>query len=59
MTKKEIQDLKREVKEVTGLKIKDIEIVAVGADFIQYSYYKSKGHEIRKMKSGGTMQRKR
>ena len=34
MTKKEIIKLKREVKKATGRKMKDIEIEAVGMDFI-------------------------
>lgn len=59
MTKKEIQDLKREVKEATGLKMKDIEIIAVSADFIQYSYYENKLFELKNIKSSGTIQRKR
>lgn len=42
LTKKEITELKREVKKVTGMNLKDIEeIKAFGSDFIRFGYYEN------------------
>lgn len=42
LTKKEINNLKREVKKVTNMNLKDIEeIQSYGNDFIVYGYYET------------------
>ena len=58
LSKKEISDLKKEVKEVTGLKLENIEITAVSADFIDYVYYETKLFKLEGIKSSGRIQRK-
>lgn len=42
LTKKEINDLKKEVKKATKINLKDIEeIKGFGSDFIIYGYYET------------------
>lgn len=57
-TKKEEQELKREVKFLTGLNMKDIELVSVGETFISYSYYETNYDRVISNKSYGRIDRK-
>lgn len=57
ITKKELNELKREVKNATGNAMKDIEIEAFGKDFIEYSYYKTNYDKVANRKSYDRIER--
>lgn len=57
MAKKEINELKKGVKRVTGRNMKDIEIEAVGNDFITYSFYETNYAKATSKKSYETISR--
>ena len=57
MTQKEINELKREVKKATGRNMKDIEIEAVGMDFITYSFYETNYARVTNKKTYKTISR--
>ena len=58
ITKKEERELKREVKNATGINMKDIEIEAFGNDFVEYSFYKTNYDKVTNNKSCGRIKRK-
>lgn len=58
MTKKEINELKREVKRATGRNMKDIEEISmVSATKIEFGYYKTNYDRVIKNMSYQTIER--
>lgn len=57
MTKKEINELKKEVKKATGRNMKDIEIEAWGDDFISYCFYRTNYDRVTNNQSHETIKR--
>ena len=57
ITKKEENELKREVKKATNFDMKDIEIEAFGDTFIEFSFYKTNYDRVTKKKSYKRIQR--
>lgn len=57
ITKKEENELKREVKKATGFNMKDIEIEAFGDNFIEFSFYKTNYDRVTNKKSYKRIQR--
>lgn len=57
ITKKEENELKREVKRATGFSIKNVEIEAFGDNFIEFSFYKTNYDRVTNKKSYKRIQR--
>lgn len=57
ITKKEENELKREIKKATNFNMKDIEIEAFGDTFIEFSFYKTNYDRVTNKKSYKRIQR--
>ena len=57
ITKKEINNLKREVAKETGLFMKDIEIISFSDLHIEYIYYRNQYDRVKNNKHYGSMVR--